>query len=292
MTQAAAAQARPPVKAKNGQHFKFVQPKARHFQRNIMYASTMGRPMFKRASERGAVVIAGSGPSLKDLLVLAGIREELDNGAKLCACKKALKFLHDRGFHVDSTVSMDPSPRMAYPDKIFRVPHTTYYIASSSSPALFQYLKDNTVVLWHSACGDELEMSLYQTLFSCSDWVGGGFNVVNRAIGVMAYLGFSRYILAGVDGGYRKGQDFYVDGMEPTVNKIPMFSRTFDELGWYSAPDMIASSVQIAQLARSYDERSRSDDFVILGDTLPGLLRGVDEDVLNRCAQIQKTPPQ
>lgn len=267
-------------------HMKFVNPNAQHFLRNILYASTLGLPNIQAGSKDGSVVIAGSGPSLGKPETLSAIRREIDAGAEVCACKKAVRFLHDQEIPVHMSVSMDPSPRMAYPDKIYRTPQTVYYIASSSAPDLFEYLADNRVVIWHSACGEPDELALYTTLFDeHATCVGGGFNVVNRAIGVCDLLGFQRFVLVGCDGGHREHEDFYIDGMAPTVKKVPMTTSEFGK-PWWSAPDMIASSVEIAKIARSYDRVGRGDDFVIVGDTLPAILRQAEESLLNRCARM------
>lgn len=264
---------------------KFVNPNSKFFARNLLYASTLRLPFIEEDSKSGTVVVVGSGPSLTKQETLDEIKRYVDEGATICACKKAIRWLHERGFPVHMSVSMDPGARMAFPDKIMRLPDCTYYIANTSAPELFQYLENNKVVVWHSACGYHGELNLLKHLWHTDKWVGGGFNVCNRAIGVVDFLGYRKIILAGCDSGYREGETFYCDGMTPTVRKVPM---TTDEFGskWWSAPDMIASAVEIAKIARVYDQKNRSDEFVIIGDTLPKALRYCDDATLNRCAQM------
>jgi hypothetical protein len=313
-----------PNAAAGGSQIKFVNPNSDNYETNIRHAATLGLPCIKANEHPNmTAVICGSGPSLND--VLDEIREYKEQGAKIYACKAAIKALHDAGIQPDYGVSMDPGAHIAAPEKIFKAPGTTHIIASSSDPALFEYLKDESVQIFHSATGLGLEVELYQELYENGDCIGGGFNVVNRAISVAQYMGAKNIVLAGNDCGWKKDQSFYCDGAEqrPGVNMCDNGKLTltdtdgnptsekngeilaelmrlrnilnthvnkgkevpdeileelakYDDILWWTRPDMLASGTSVARLA----QRLGPDRFVILGDVIPALLRDKSDDFL------------
>lgn len=283
--------------AGGGSKIRFVNPNSDNYDGNIRNAASLGLPMHKKdmfkshPDEQGpTVIVAGSGPSLRDPEVLEGVRRYVDEGAIIFACKAAIKFLHDEGFKVDWGVSMDPGAHIAQPDKIFKAPGTKHLIASSSDPALFEYLKDEEVWLFHSATGYEKEVELYNTLFDVHECMGGGYNVVNRAVSAALFMGAGRVVLAGCDCGWRDEQKFYVDGKDqrPGVDMEDHGIVEADANGtpgrkWNTRPDMLASGVALAKLAKKLG----SDHMVILGDTLPSKLVLKDDEFLQSCASFQ-----
>jgi len=260
---------------------KFVNPNTDNFGKNIRHAAVLGLPCIKPDFEKGNLtVVAGSGPTLKDPEVLAQLDALLARGAKLIACKQAIKFLHDKGYKIDYAVSMDPGAHIAQPGKIFKAPGVKHIIATSSDPALFSYLKDEEVILFNSACGLKNELDLYAQLFDNGVCMGGGFNVVNRAVSLAIYMGFDEVHLIGVDGGWKDGERFYVDGTGATVKKVTMTA----ELGgqkWYTAPDMLASGVALARLYKANPGK-----IFFIGDTLPQYFKDKDEQFLDDCAKM------
>lgn len=301
---------------------KFVNPNVDNYKRNIEHASDLhrnhGYSMIQKDMLKGkAAVICGSGNTLGDEDVLDAIRKKQENGALLVACKQAIKFLHDKGFKIDYAVSMDPGAHIACPEKIYKAPGVKHIIASSSDPELFDYLKGEEVLIFHSACGVENEVKLYQDLFDNPDCMGGGYNVINRALSAFLYMGCLPITLAGVDSGWRAGQSFYVDGTnnrpgvdmcdngrvemtqaeqtlyralsEKVANKQDLTDEEVALLGnlqskvWHTRPDMLASAVALAQVAKQYSEQ----DFEILGKVLPHSLRYKDEAFLKECVSFQ-----
>ncbi len=273
-----------------GKKIRFVNPNVGNYDRNIKHAAKLGLPVYQKnmlRREDGTgqpIVLAGAGPSLTTDETIAAVRDWVENrGALLVAVKKAIKVLHDAGFKIDWAASMDPGDHIACPERIFKAPGTKHLIASSSDPALFEYLKDEEVWIFHSATGYEHEVALYNRHFKNGTVMGGGYNVLNRALAAFLYMGCRPVCLVGADGGWREGETFYADGTwnRPGVDMCD--NGMIDGRPWMTRPDMLASAVALARVAKTFSE----EDFVIVGDVLPAKLRGRDEDFLRQCAQFE-----
>lgn len=269
---------------------QFTNPNKGNFTRNIMYAAALRLPNIERDSHKGqTVLICGSGPSMKKPEVIEEIKKYVAEGAVLVGCKAAIRALYDQGLQVEYGVSMDPGAHIANPDKIFKAPGCKHITASSSDPALFEYLKGEEVIIFHSATGLDIELYLYGALFKNPDCMGGGYNVVNRALSAMDYMGFSKIIMAGVDCGHRRDEEFYVNGATPSTKKVMMTDHgIIDGQEWMTAPDMLASGVALAREAKRYDEEGRGEDFIFIGDVLPKILREKDEEFLQEVIRQEK----
>ena len=306
----------------NGQKIKFVNPNTDNYENNIRSCAARNLPMAPKMLHEGEVaVVCGSGPSLKDPEVIDSIRDAVEDGAVVYACKAAIKFLHEQGIRVDYGVSMDPGAHIADPRKIEKVTGVIHIIASTSDPELFDYLlgdeygDPSEVWVFHSACGfakqlspEELkklskkekklytryeiedgdviyqmdESSLYKNLFTDGTAIGGGFNVVNRTVSLAQYMGARKIILAGADSGWRDNDEMYCDGPEHRPGIGMTDKGKVDGKNWNTRPDMLASAVALAKLAKSADP----GDFDILGDTLPASLVLKSDDFLNEVASF------
>lgn len=274
-----------------GSKIKFVNPNSDNYERNIKHAASLNLPCFKKDQLEGSptVIVVGSGPSLKDPAVIEDIRGFVASGALIFACKAAIKILHDQGIKIDYGVSMDPGAHIAAPNKIFKAPGMTHIIASSSDPELFEYLKDEKVIIFHSATGYTDEVKLYNELFETATCMGGGYNVVNRAVSAAFFMGAGKIVLAGTDCGWRTDQEMYADGPAHREG-VDMSDHGIVEAvdgkpgkEWMTRPDMLASGVALAKLAKK-----RPGDFVFLGDTLPSKLVLKDDAFLDSCASFGK----
>lgn len=306
----------------SGQKIKFVNPNTDNYEHNIRSCAARNLPMAPKMFHEGeTAVVCGSGPSLKDPEVIDSIRDAVEDGAVVYACKAAIKFLHEQGIRVDYGVSMDPGAHIADPRKIEKVPGVIHIIASTSDPDLFDYLLGDEygdpaeVWVFHSACGfakqispEELkklskkekklytrfeveggdviyqmdEVSLYKHLFTDGTAIGGGFNVVNRTVSLAQYMGARKIILAGADSGWRDNDEMYCDGPEHRPGIGMNDKGRVDGKNWNTRPDMLASAVALAKLAKSADP----GDFDILGDTLPASLVLKSDDFLNEVASF------
>jgi hypothetical protein len=234
------------------------------------------------------VVVVGSGPSLEDPAVLDEIRARQAAGARVFATKAAIKWLLDHDIRAEYGISMDPGAHIAVPEKIWKSPGIVHIIASSSDPALFDYLLADdqwgpaTVRVFHSACGAPDEQQLYAELFPESAVMGGGFNVVNRAVALAMWMGASHITLAGTDCGWREGQHFYVGGLKHRPGVDMCDGGKVDGRPWWTRPDMLASGVALARLARKHGP----ERFDILGDVLPAALLNKDEGFLREVADF------
>lgn len=281
--------AQPPKQG--GSKIKFVNPNSDNYERNIRHAATLKLPCFKKDQLGGnpTCIVVGSGPSLKDPTVIEDIRGFVYSGALVFACKAAIKVLHDQGIAIDYGVTMDPGAHIAAPNKIFKAPGMTHIVASSSDPELFEYLKDEKVVIFHSATGFADEVQLYAELFDTATCMGGGYNVVNRAVSCAFFMGAGKIVLAGTDCGWRTDQEMYADGPAHRSG-VDMSDHGIVEAvdgkpgrEWMTRPDMLASGVALAKLAKK-----RPNDLIFLGDTLPSKLVLRDDAFLDSCASFGK----
>jgi hypothetical protein len=267
---------------------QFTNPNKDNFRRNIMYASASGYPMTEKGRHEGATaVIVGSGPSLNDPDVIKALNGywlawERGEAVRFYGCKAAIKWLHEHGMTPDYGVSIDPGAHIACDEKISKAPGVTHIMASVTAPEVFEYLEGEKVEIFHSVSGLQEELELYKTLTGVSDFVQGGFNVINRALGVAQYHGCESFVLAGVDSGWRDEQPYYCDGVvEMKQKKLFMRDRgRVDGKNWNSTPDMVASATSLARVAKEFDEKGESEKFRFLGDVMPEALRHADEEFL------------
>ena len=268
---------------------RFTNPNKDNFRRNIMYASATGYPMTEKDRHTGATaVIIGSGPSLNDKEVIKALngywnRKKRGEDIVFYGCKAAIKWLYEHGMKPDYGVSIDPGAHIACDEKISLVPGVTHIMSSVTAPEVFEYLEGQSVEVFHSVCGLPEEIELYKKLTGTTDFVQGGFNVINRALGVAQYHGCDAFVLAGVDSGWRDGAAMYCDGVKEMMqNKLFMRDKgAVDGDNWNSTPDMVASGTALAKIARKYDEDGESEKFRFLGDVMPEALRHADQEFLD-----------
>jgi len=290
-----------PKEPSSGNKIKFVNPNVKNYPINIAHAGQLhkdGMPVMKANMEKGTAIIVGSGPSLANPDVLEEVRRlTQEEGADIIATKAAIKYVHDQGILVKYAVTMDPGSHIACEEKVPRVPGVIHIVASSSDPTLFEYLKDEEVMIFHSATGYEKEVEMYQDLFEVADVMTGGYNVVNRAVSCAMYMGYKKIVLAGCDCGWRENESFYVDGKQnrPGVDmndggKVEMTDDEGAMLSpppegarhWMTRPDMLASGIALARMAKKFGP----DRFLILGDTLPQHLQHKSESFLKQCGDF------
>jgi hypothetical protein len=274
---------------------QFTNPNKDNFRRNIMYASATGYKMTEKDRHAGATaVVLGSGPSLNDPQVIQALnglwaRREAGEPVVFYGCKAALKWMHEHHMTPDYGVSIDPGAHIACDEKISRVPGVTHIMASVTAPEVFEYLEGEKVEIFHSVCGLPDELELYEALTGTNNFVQGGFNVINRAVAVAQYHGCEKFVLAGVDSGWRDDDAMYCDGVKEMMQKKVFMQdkgRT-DGRNWNSTPDMVASGTALARIAKQYDADGKSEDFRFLGDVMPEALRHASDEYLNEVAVQQ-----
>jgi uncharacterized Rossmann fold enzyme len=137
-------------------------------------------------------VLVGSAPSVRDCL--DEIRALKERGGYIFAIKAAHDFLIDNGIIPHLALMVDPQPHIKKcfqkkRDEIF------YFVASQCHPEVFDYFKDNKVVLWHLLTGKEGE----QEAINHEMALGGGSTSGMRAMTLAWAMGFRRMHLFGYD---------------------------------------------------------------------------------------------
>ena len=272
---------------------QFTNPNRDNYARNIMYASALGYRMTEKDRHKGATaVLVGSGPSLNTTLVIQalngywGRREDEQAPVIFYGLKAAIQWLADHHMPPDYGVSIDPGAHIACPEKIPKVPGVTHIMATVTAPEVFEYLDGEKVELFNSVCGLEEEVLLYDTLLGDKSMAMGGYNVINRALGVAQMHGCEQFVLAGADSGWREGQALYCDGTTTMMQKKIFMNDAglVDGTQWESTPDMVASAVALARWAKNFDEKGEAEKVRFLGDVLPEKLRHKDEKFLQEVA--------
>jgi len=151
------------------------------------------------------------------------------------------------------------------------------------------------VMIFHSATGYKNEVEMYNTRFPTHDCMGGGYNVVNRALSAAIFMGAADAVLVGTDCGWREDSSFYVDGVAQRKG-VDMTDKGLvegtDENGnplentegagvWNTRPDMLASGVALAKLAKRNPGKIH-----FYGHTLPALLEKKSMEFLDKCAEF------
>ena len=161
---------------------------------NIHAAAQCGYPEFAPAvvSHDGTLVLVGSGPSLPT--VIEEIRAERVKGRPLLAINGAHDFLYEHDLPPDLFLTVDPRDlrhNLKHKDR-----YTLYLLASRCAPEVFEHLKDQRIMLWHSwGKGEEVDAVKSITKYA----IGGGSTSGLRAIMVGYMMGFRNFILFGYD---------------------------------------------------------------------------------------------
>jgi uncharacterized Rossmann fold enzyme len=139
----------------------------------------------------GTFVVVGSGPSLP--LFAQEIRAEKEKGRPICAIKGAHDWLMEQEITPTVFVTTEPRERLHQVQK--KNQDTLYLLASRTDPALFDWLSDCKVILWHSYSDNEKWPELAGKFL-----VGGGTTSGLRAV-TLAYavFGFRRFTLYAFD---------------------------------------------------------------------------------------------
>ena len=221
---------------------------------NIDSAFKRGLPFFvPQKPHEGAVVICGSGPSLKDNL--DAIRKHREEGRAIVAVKGAHDFLVDNEIVPDYAVGLDPIVEEPFKRKN---DHTIYLIASQSHPKVFDNLAACNVVMWHSMLGPD--MSVYRG--QCPVW--GGSTSGLRAITLFHASGIREMWLYGFDGSFAEG----LRRVEPGERaEIPSnaFETECDGRVFLTCPEM---AKQVMELQMGLLPNLRDVDFHFEGDGL------------------------
>ena len=229
-------------------------------------------PMDAKGCARGrSVVICGAGPSLAAAAPLLGTFDEV------WACNRALTYLAAAGLRVTHAVAIEPAARImeAWPV----LPDVVYYLATCVHPTLTERVaRAHRVVQFHSmqTARPIDETTLYALLYPKTVLTHTGMSVVNRALDLAAWLGYSRIRLAGCDLSIQAGA-MYADG-QPYEGAWTL-TGTVDGRTWRTKPDMLYSALDLVRVRRS-EPRGRIG---FIGTTLPRALQDKPESFLQRC---------
>lgn len=135
------------------------------------------------------------------------------------------------------------------------------------------------------ACGTMGELAVYAKYFGQEIAMTGGFTVTNRALALMKFMGYTEFVLAGTDFGWREAQkrdSHYADFVEVKTEQAEYMTDNADVDGktWCTRPDQIASAVDIAW-------KIKRGELKVIGDTLPNALAKRDDTYLKELVTIK-----
>lgn len=233
-------------------------------------------PMVEQGSKNGGeIAICGAGPSLEGFIDALGTFK-----GDVWGANRALNYLHDRGINADG-VAIDPSTRM-FGQVWTDPPDVTYYLATTVNPGLVWWLEkhDRDIRYFHSLRNCKGEMELYRMLYPDTVLAGHGLNVVNRAIDVAEYMGYTRIYVAGADNALGKDGEFYAGGGDATNAGDVTLKGEINGRLWETKTDMLMSAVELVR--RKRDLKQQGVRLIFVGDTLPRALESKSEAFLRR----------
>ena len=221
------------------------------------------------------LMICGAGPSL------ATFRPAIEKfSGHIWGANRALGYLHGWGVTKAKGVAIDPHTSMF--GKVWAdPPDTEYYLATTCNPGLVWHLEKHGLPIryFHSLRGTEDEPYLYRLLYPDTCLAGRGLNVVNRALDLAGYLGFSKIYIVGADNALGPDGMMYADGGKLPEGEIWLHGK-IDGKEFRTKADMMMSATELVRVKREF--RREGKRVVFLGKTLPAALDGKSDAFLKR----------
>ena len=185
--------------------------------------------------------VAGGAPSLSDT------KDKLDG--YICAINGSLNYLYDNGIEAQACGILDPHVDV----KPIKGVH--YYVCSIARPEVFDALKNEHVVMWHSSgpTGAEEVLKKHRKDYLM---MGGGSTMGLRWINLGYMMGFREFHLHGLDSSYRNGsthayndhereQRMTVNGRETSPNFLKQVSDFSGVMDRFSQPDVDPVNIKL-----------------------------------------------
>jgi hypothetical protein len=180
-------------------------------QENLDKVLALGLPSVEKQPARaGQLAIVASGPSVRDYL------DELRTWpGEIWAINGAYDYLLDEGIVPHGFFAIDPLPGLA--DYVQRArPETTFLVASTCDPSVFEALEGSKVKIFHPYADDV-------TYPEGAGMIGGGTTSVTRAPYLALVEGWRDIVLFGCDSSYQGGEYCYQWGRYATDIDAPKF---------------------------------------------------------------------
>ena len=179
-------------------------------------------------SEKGAVSVVGSGPSL-----LKNWKKLRDSKTDIIACNASCLFLLDKGIVPKYMFCFDADPLMLE----FITPHKdiTYLLASRCPPKTFDILDGCKIVLWH-AQGDPNTEEILEKNNKNEAMVIGGSAAVTRCIVLATAIGYTTIHLWGADASF-DGKNTHIRKSTTDEKRVLVMlnNRVFETAPWMAS---------------------------------------------------------
>ncbi|HEX7960688.1 MAG TPA: 6-hydroxymethylpterin diphosphokinase MptE-like protein [Terriglobales bacterium] len=245
---------------------------AEEIQSHIRNALSLGLPEFSPAlcSHDGTFVVVGSGPSL--LSTWEGLKEERAKGRPICSIKGTHNFLIERGLNPDLWLTIDPRPRL---DQLnLKSDQTIYLVSSRCHPEIFERLKDDKVILWHSYAEQDKADAIFEEVEQKNGKagifaMGGGTTSGIRCIYLAFAMGFRNFVLYGMDSSLGK------DGTTKRFNGDKSGKIVEIKVGSFKKDDEGNETEEYDAKSRTYLANTamaqQAKDFQRMYEELPGI---------------------
>lgn len=226
------------------------------------------------------LIICGAGPSL------ATFRPALEKfKGEIWGTNRALNYLHEWGITKAKGVAIDPHTTMIG-EVWANPPDTDYLLATTVNPGLVNHLEKHgrPIRYFHSLRGTEKERYLYRLLYPDTCLAGRGLNVVNRALDLADYMGFSKIYIAGADNALGPDGELYADGSKMREGDVWLYGK-IDKKTFATKVDMLMSATELVRVKK--EMKAKGKRVVFLGRTLPAALDGKSEAFLKRVVHFE-----
>lgn len=213
---------------------------------NLKSSLARGFPIVQDVPEReGALAIIGSGPSVADNL------ERLrDWPGHLWAINGAYDYLLHNDIVPEGFIGLDPLPGLTEYVQNAQA-YTTFYLASTCDPAVFDALDGHNIHMWH-ACGED------SSVFPPGDKVVyGGTTAACRAPFLAMALGWRDITLFGMDSSYSQSGPYcyqwgtYKEDVDQPVLKVVING----EGPFYTEVGMLKQVAQLGVMLTMFNQK-------------------------------------
>lgn len=226
------------------------------------------------------VALVGGGPSLSESV--SAIRQRRSRGQKIAALNNAWRMLP---FEPDFILCMDSREGNA---EFFKdAPSgSTYLVASTAHPSVFEMLAGKNIIVWHADQGLEEQKAILNAYEDKPGaMLGGGGTIGLRALIVFYWMGVRRFHLYGFDSSYRDGKHHaYAQSLNDGAEIIEISPAGFEKT--YSCAPWMAR--QADEFQSFYKRLLKLGCFVQAHGEglLPDLCRHINEQVLTKKTEI------
>ena len=221
----------------------------------------------KAPARPGRLAIVGSGPSVRSRLDVIKAHDEI------WAVNGAYDFLLSEGIVPQGFWGIDPLPGLAEYVGNARA-ETTFYIAASCDPSVFESLAGHKVCLWFPNCEDMIYPA-------GAPIVNGGVTVITRTPFAAAFMGWRDITMFGADSSFDEEAErryCYQDGTFAEDSKADLQFVQVGEETFITEGSLLKQVANLGVMAEQFAGRLKFDCDGLLKAYLASPMHDIDGD--------------